>query len=180
MKRIAAMLLAVLMLCGALGCRDTGAPATEAPSPVSEVTAAPTDTPAPTEAPTPTPEPTPEPTKSPAEIWAAFDAQYPAKRSAVSLNAAMSRIWDPSAFDIDPDSLPVIAEGTIEESIRYYASLRQLLNEVTALDASAFDERDKLAYDTQAKKLAAMFEENAAKKYPNMEDAVREAGPHSK
>ncbi len=30
MKRIAAMLLAVLMLRGALGCRDTGAPATEA------------------------------------------------------------------------------------------------------------------------------------------------------
>jgi len=25
-----------------------------------------------------------------------------------------------------------------------------------------------------------MFEENAAKKYPNMEDEVREAGPHSK
>ena len=40
--------------------------------------------------------------------------------------------------------------------------------------------KDKLAYDAQARKLAAMFEENAAKKYPNMEDAVREAGPHSK
>jgi len=40
--------------------------------------------------------------------------------------------------------------------------------------------KDKLAYDTQARKLAAMFEENAAKKYPNMEDEVREAGPHSK
>ena len=36
------------------------------------------------------------------------------------------------------------------------------------------------AYDEQARKLAAMFEENAAKKYPNMEDSVREAGPHSK
>ncbi|MDO4807167.1 MAG: phosphoenolpyruvate carboxykinase (ATP) [Coriobacteriales bacterium] len=40
--------------------------------------------------------------------------------------------------------------------------------------------RDKEAYDEQARKLAAMFEDNAAKKYPNMEDAVREAGPHSK
>ncbi len=39
---------------------------------------------------------------------------------------------------------------------------------------------DKLAYDEQARKLAAMFEENAAKKYPNMDDSVREAGPHSK
>ncbi len=40
--------------------------------------------------------------------------------------------------------------------------------------------KDKLAYDKQARKLAAMFEENAAKKYPNMDPAVREAGPHSK
>ncbi|MDO4536670.1 MAG: phosphoenolpyruvate carboxykinase (ATP) [Coriobacteriales bacterium] len=40
--------------------------------------------------------------------------------------------------------------------------------------------RDKLAYDAQAKKLAAMFEANVAEKYPNMDLAVREAGPHSK
>ncbi len=40
--------------------------------------------------------------------------------------------------------------------------------------------RDKDAYDEQARKLAAMFEENAAKKYPNMDAAVREAGPHSR
>ncbi len=39
---------------------------------------------------------------------------------------------------------------------------------------------DKLAYDAQAKKLAAMFEDNAAKKYPDMENEVRDAGPHSK
>ena len=40
--------------------------------------------------------------------------------------------------------------------------------------------KNKLAYDEQARKLAAMFEENAARKYPNMADVVREAGPHSK
>ena len=40
--------------------------------------------------------------------------------------------------------------------------------------------RDANAYDEQARKLAAMFEDNAARKYPNMDDAVREAGPHSK
>ena len=40
--------------------------------------------------------------------------------------------------------------------------------------------KNKLAYDAQARRLAAMFEENAAKKYPNMADAVREAGPHSR
>ena len=40
--------------------------------------------------------------------------------------------------------------------------------------------KDRLAYDAQAKRLAAMFEENAATKYPNMDPAVREAGPHSK
>ncbi len=40
--------------------------------------------------------------------------------------------------------------------------------------------KDKLAYDAQAKKLAAMFEENAATKYPNMAPEVRAAGPHSK
>ena len=159
MKRILAALLAALLLFGLFGCHDTTGQAPEETAPVVEATAAPTDTPAPTEAPTPTPEPTPEPTKSPAEIWAAFDAQYPAKRSAVSLNAAMSRIWDPSAFDIDPDSLPIIAEGTIEESIRYYASLRQLLNEVTALDASAFDEKDKLAYDTVTESLKATLKQ---------------------
>ncbi|MGN0286850.1 MAG: phosphoenolpyruvate carboxykinase (ATP) [Atopobiaceae bacterium] len=39
---------------------------------------------------------------------------------------------------------------------------------------------DKLAYDAQAKKLAAMFEKNAAEKYPDMDDAVRAAGPTSK
>ncbi len=38
---------------------------------------------------------------------------------------------------------------------------------------------DKDAYDAQARKLAGMFEENAAKKYPDMEEAVRNAGPHS-
>ena len=40
--------------------------------------------------------------------------------------------------------------------------------------------KDADAYDEQARRLAAMFEENAAKKYPNMADEVREAGPHSK
>ncbi len=40
--------------------------------------------------------------------------------------------------------------------------------------------KDKLAYDEQARRLAAMFEENAAKKYPNMDEVVRKAGPHSK
>ncbi len=39
--------------------------------------------------------------------------------------------------------------------------------------------KDKAAYDAQAKRLAAMFEENAAKKYPNMDEEVRAAGPHS-
>ena len=39
--------------------------------------------------------------------------------------------------------------------------------------------KDKAAYDAQAKRLAAMFEENAAKKYPNMDEDVRAAGPHS-
>ena len=40
--------------------------------------------------------------------------------------------------------------------------------------------RDAKEYEEQARRLAAMFEENAAKKYPNMDEAVRKAGPHSK
>ena len=40
--------------------------------------------------------------------------------------------------------------------------------------------KDKLAYDVQARRLAAMFEHNAAKKYPNMDEEVRSAGPNSK
>jgi phosphoenolpyruvate carboxykinase (ATP) len=38
---------------------------------------------------------------------------------------------------------------------------------------------DKDAYDAQAEKLARMFQENAAKKYPNMPDAIRAAGPRA-
>ncbi|MGI6755331.1 MAG: phosphoenolpyruvate carboxykinase (ATP) [Atopobiaceae bacterium] len=40
--------------------------------------------------------------------------------------------------------------------------------------------QDKAAYDEQANKLAAMFEENAQKKYPDMLDEVRAAGPHAR
>jgi len=36
---------------------------------------------------------------------------------------------------------------------------------------------DKGAYDAQAKKLAKMFAENFAKKYPNMPASIRDAGP---
>ncbi len=39
---------------------------------------------------------------------------------------------------------------------------------------------DKAAYDEQANKLAKMYQENFAKKYPNMEKAVVEAGPKAK
>jgi phosphoenolpyruvate carboxykinase (ATP) len=38
---------------------------------------------------------------------------------------------------------------------------------------------DRDAYDAQAEKLARMFQENAAKKYPNMPDAIRAAGPRA-
>ena len=38
--------------------------------------------------------------------------------------------------------------------------------------------KDQAAYDEQAEKLAAMFEENARTRHPDMADAVREAGPH--
>ena len=38
---------------------------------------------------------------------------------------------------------------------------------------------DKAAYDEQARRLAAMFERNAAEKYPDMAEEVRAAGPHS-
>ena len=38
---------------------------------------------------------------------------------------------------------------------------------------------DKVAYDEQARRLAAMFERNAAEKYPDMAEEVRAAGPHS-
>ena len=36
---------------------------------------------------------------------------------------------------------------------------------------------DKAAYDEQAKKLAAMFAANFEKKYPNMPEAIKNAGP---
>ncbi len=36
---------------------------------------------------------------------------------------------------------------------------------------------DKAAYDVQAKKLAKMFADNFAKKYPNMPKHIAEAGP---
>ena len=36
---------------------------------------------------------------------------------------------------------------------------------------------DKDAYDVQAKKLAKMFADNFAKKYPNMPKNIAEAGP---
>jgi phosphoenolpyruvate carboxykinase (ATP) len=37
---------------------------------------------------------------------------------------------------------------------------------------------DKAAYDETARKVAQMFIDNAAAKYPDMEPAVRDAGPH--
>lgn len=36
---------------------------------------------------------------------------------------------------------------------------------------------DVTAYDAQAKKLAHMFKENFEKKYPNMPEEIRKAGP---
>ena len=36
---------------------------------------------------------------------------------------------------------------------------------------------DKAAYDAQANKLAKMFQDNFAKKYPDMDKAIVEAGP---
>jgi phosphoenolpyruvate carboxykinase (ATP) len=39
---------------------------------------------------------------------------------------------------------------------------------------------DKAAYDEQANKLAKMYQENFAKKYPNMDKAIVEAGPKAK
>ena len=36
---------------------------------------------------------------------------------------------------------------------------------------------DKEAYDAQANKLAGMFKENFEKKYPNMPDTIKQAGP---
>ena len=41
------------------------------------------------------------------------------------------------------------------------------------------DYPDKAAYDAQAKKLAGMFSENFAKKYPNMPKNIAEAGPRA-
>jgi phosphoenolpyruvate carboxykinase (ATP) len=39
---------------------------------------------------------------------------------------------------------------------------------------------DKDAYDKQANKVAAMFEANCTKKYPDLDPAIRDAGPHAK
>jgi phosphoenolpyruvate carboxykinase (ATP) len=39
---------------------------------------------------------------------------------------------------------------------------------------------NKDAYDKQANKVAAMFEANCAKKYPDLDPAIRDAGPHAK
>ena len=36
---------------------------------------------------------------------------------------------------------------------------------------------DKDAYDAQAKKLAKMFQDNFEKKYPNMPENIKAAGP---
>jgi phosphoenolpyruvate carboxykinase (ATP) len=47
------------------------------------------------------------------------------------------------------------------------------------LDARGLWE-DKEAYDAQANKLATMFSENFAKKYPNMPTHIVEAGPKAK
>ena len=44
------------------------------------------------------------------------------------------------------------------------------------LDARGMWE-DKAAYDAQANKLAQMFADNFAKKYPNMPKEIAEAGP---
>ena len=39
---------------------------------------------------------------------------------------------------------------------------------------------DKAAYDAQANKLAKMFEDNFAKKYPHMAAEIANAGPKAK
>ncbi len=90
-------------------------------------------------------------------------------------------------MDLPSTRLMVTAclEGSIEDSKFVHD---EIFNVDVPLRVEGVDSRvlsprntwtDKDAYDKAARKLAKMFEDNAAEKYPDMSDEVRAAGPHS-
>ena len=76
-------------------------------------------------------------------------------------------------------------EGSVEDSkfVRDPVFNVDVPQHVDGVDPRVLNPRntwtDKNAYDEAARKLAKMFEDNAAEKYPDMSPEVREAGPHS-
>ena len=92
-----------------------------------------------------------------------------------------------SRMDLPSTRLMVTAclEGSVEDSkfVRDPVFNVDVPQHVDGVDPRVLNPRntwtDKNAYDEAARKLAKMFEDNAAEKYPDMSPEVREAGPHS-
>ena len=92
-----------------------------------------------------------------------------------------------SRMDLPSTRLMVTAclEGSIEDAKFVHDPVFNVdvPQRVDGVDPKVLNPRntwaDKDAYDVAARKLAKMFEDNAAKKYPDMAPEVRAAGPHS-
>ncbi|MDO4405489.1 MAG: phosphoenolpyruvate carboxykinase (ATP), partial [Atopobiaceae bacterium] len=93
-----------------------------------------------------------------------------------------------SRIDLPSTRLMVTAalEGSVEDSkfVRDPVFNVDVPQRVDGVESRLLNPRntwtDKAAYDKAARKLAKMFEDNAALKYPDMAPEVRAAGPHSR
>ena len=115
----------------------------------------------------------------------AKDAKVPGFRAGKAPAEVAEKSLDPRA--ITDNTLDIAVRTTVPNAFHEASSQPLVIPEVNVtkyVPDEMLDARglwaDKDAYDAQANKLATMFSENFAKKYPNMPAHIVNAGPKAK